>query len=52
MEACLPFIDGFFLKVEDMLVAFHKWTEKFEVAPSIAAYDKIISLCCKSSMVS
>ena len=34
-----------------MLVAFHKWHEKFEVAPSIAAYDKIISICCNSSKV-
>ncbi|KAF8685933.1 hypothetical protein HU200_043855 [Digitaria exilis] len=38
--------------VEDMLVAFHKWIEKFEVAPSITAYDKIISLCCNSSKIS
>ncbi|WVZ77992.1 hypothetical protein U9M48_025776, partial [Paspalum notatum var. saurae] len=36
---------------EDMLVAFHKWHEKFEVAPSIAVYDKIISICCNSSKI-
>jgi hypothetical protein len=34
-----------------MLVAFHKWHEKFEVAPSIDAYDKIVSICCDSSKV-
>ncbi|CAN6234102.1 unnamed protein product [Urochloa humidicola] len=39
------------ITVEDMLVAFHKWHEKFEVAPSIAAYDKIISICCDSSKI-
>ncbi|CAD6248178.1 unnamed protein product [Miscanthus lutarioriparius] len=39
------------IMVEDMLVAFHKWHEKFEVAPSIAAYDKIISICCNSSKI-
>nr|XP_034598491.1 pentatricopeptide repeat-containing protein At4g04790, mitochondrial isoform X3 [Setaria viridis] len=39
------------IMVEDMLVAFHKWHEKFEVAPSIAVYDKIISICCNSSKI-
>ncbi|KAG2648324.1 hypothetical protein PVAP13_1NG042515 [Panicum virgatum] len=38
--------------VEEMLVAFHKWHEKFEVAPSIAAYNTIISICCNSSKIS
>ncbi|OEL36115.1 Pentatricopeptide repeat-containing protein [Dichanthelium oligosanthes] len=40
------------IMVEDMLVAFYKWHEKFEVGPSIAAYDKIISICCNSSKIS
>ncbi|XP_062218123.1 pentatricopeptide repeat-containing protein At4g04790, mitochondrial-like isoform X2 [Phragmites australis] len=40
------------IMVEDIVVAFHKWHEKFEVAPSIAAYDRIISICCNSSMIS
>ncbi|AQK68194.1 pentatricopeptide repeat-containing protein At4g04790, mitochondrial [Zea mays] len=39
------------IMVEDMLVAFHKWHEKFEVAPSIDAYDKIVSICCDSSKI-
>ncbi|CAL4890174.1 unnamed protein product [Urochloa decumbens] len=39
------------IMVEDMLVSFHKLHEKFEVAPSIAAHDKIISICCNSSKI-
>ncbi|KAJ1277772.1 hypothetical protein BS78_04G028900 [Paspalum vaginatum] len=39
------------IMAEDMLVAFHKWHEKFDVAPSIAVYDKIISICCNSSKI-
>ncbi|KAL6888546.1 hypothetical protein ACP4OV_009572 [Aristida adscensionis] len=38
--------------VEDVVEAFHKWHKKFEVAPSIAAYGKIISICCDSSKIS
>jgi len=37
--------------VEEMLVAFRKWHEKFEVAPSIVAYNTIISIFCNSSKV-
>jgi hypothetical protein len=40
-----------FLKVEDIVVAFNKWHEKFEVVPSIAAYEKVISTCCNSLQV-
>ncbi|TVU33514.1 hypothetical protein EJB05_25337 [Eragrostis curvula] len=40
------------IMVEDIVVAFHKWHEKFEVVPSIAAYDKIISICCNSLQTS
>ncbi|GJM90129.1 hypothetical protein PR202_ga06379 [Eleusine coracana subsp. coracana] len=36
------------MTVEDIVIAFHKWHEKFEVLPSIAAYDKIISICCNA----
>lgn len=40
------------IAVEDVVASFHKWHEKFKVAPSIAAYDKIISICCNSSKIS
>ncbi|GJN18922.1 hypothetical protein PR202_gb06134 [Eleusine coracana subsp. coracana] len=36
------------MTVEDIVIAFHEWHEKFEVLPSIAAYDKIISICCNA----
>ncbi|KAF0925028.1 hypothetical protein E2562_015336 [Oryza meyeriana var. granulata] len=40
------------IAVEDVIESFNRWHEQFEVAPSIFASEKIISLCCKSSKIS
>uniref|UniRef100_A0A0E0G0P2 Uncharacterized protein n=1 Tax=Oryza nivara TaxID=4536 RepID=A0A0E0G0P2_ORYNI len=40
------------IAVEDVIVSFNRWHEQFEVAPSISASEKIISVCCKSSKIS
>uniref|UniRef100_A0ACD5V7N1 Uncharacterized protein n=1 Tax=Avena sativa TaxID=4498 RepID=A0ACD5V7N1_AVESA len=37
---------------EDVIATFNKWQEKFELAPSVGAYDRIISFCCSSSKIS
>ncbi|KAL6629199.1 hypothetical protein ACP70R_028964 [Stipagrostis hirtigluma subsp. patula] len=39
------------IEVEDVVESFHKWHDKFEVVPSIAAYGKIVSICCNSSKI-
>uniref|UniRef100_J3L9D1 PROP1-like PPR domain-containing protein n=2 Tax=Oryza brachyantha TaxID=4533 RepID=J3L9D1_ORYBR len=39
------------IEVEDVIVSFNRWHEQFEVAPSISASEKIISICCKSSKI-
>lgn len=40
------------IAAEDVISTFNKWQEKYELAPSVGAYDRIISFCCSSSKIS
>jgi hypothetical protein len=46
-----PVGNVFFMQAEDVIAMFNKWQEKFELAPSVGAYERIISFCCSLSKV-